>query len=60
MIKIIKISMRGQQAPNKGSEKKIKNEITEEQKREIKKIAKVKKRNRKIVLIKKTAMFKMQ
>ena len=36
MIKIIKISMRGQQAPNKGSEKKIKNEITEEQKREIK------------------------
>ena len=36
MIKIIKISMRGQQAPKKGSEKKIKNEITEEQKREIK------------------------
>lgn len=28
--------MRGQQAPNKGSEKKIRNEITEEQKREIK------------------------
>ena len=33
---INKISMRGQQAPNKGSEKKIRNEITEEQKREIK------------------------